>query len=135
MNDLHHHNKQSPSEPKLLDKVRAKIRFKNYSIRTERSYVGWIKRFILFHNKRHPQEMGVAEIEAFLTYLAVEENVAASTQNQALCALLFLYKHVLDISLPMPINPLWAKKPERLPVVLTREETWKSSTRCLVYIR
>ncbi|MBV7333909.1 integron integrase [Chloroflexi bacterium TSY] len=118
---MHH----SDSQPKLLDKVRAKIRFKNYSIRTERSYVSWITRFILFHNKRHPTEMGVPEIESFLTHLAVKENVAASTQNQALCALLFLYKHVLDIDLPLPVTPLWAKKPERLPIVLTREEVWQ----------
>ena len=81
--------------PKLLDRVRERIRFKHYSIRTEDSYVQWIRRFILFHGKRHPSEMGAVEVEAFLTHLAVEGNVAASTQNQARSALLFLYKEVL----------------------------------------
>lgn len=79
---------------KLLDQVRQAIRVKHYSIRTEEAYVNWIKRYILFHNKRHPQEMGVSEIEAFLTHLAVQQNVATSTQNQALSALLFLYRRV-----------------------------------------
>jgi Phage integrase, N-terminal SAM-like domain len=85
-----------PSTPpkKLLDRVRDAIRLKHYSYRTEQTYVQWIRRFILFHNKRHPQEMGVPEIEAFLTHLAVTENVAASTQNQAFSSLLFLYRDV-----------------------------------------
>lgn len=83
-------------KPKLLDQVRQKIRLRNYSYRTEKSYVHWIKRYIFFHDKRHPAEMGRAEVEAFLTHLAVEGNVAASTQNQALSALLFLYEHVLQ---------------------------------------
>lgn len=77
-------NTPSPSSPKLLDQVRDRIRAKHYSIRTETQYVQWVKRFILFHGKRHPREMGAAEVEAFLTQLAVEGNVAASTQNQAL---------------------------------------------------
>ncbi|MFA6094987.1 MAG: integron integrase [Candidatus Paceibacterota bacterium] len=108
--------------PKLLDQVRDRIRIKHYSIRTETQYVQWIKRFILFHNKRHPQEMGAAEMEAFLTHLAVDGHVSASTQNQALSALLFLYKEVLGIDLPWLANVVRAKQPQRLPVVLTRSE-------------
>jgi integron integrase len=107
---------------KLLDRVRDVIRLKHYSIRTEQAYVDWIKRFIFFHDKRHPQEMGGAEIEAFLTHLAVERNVAASTQNQALCALLFLYRDVLRQQLDYPIDAIRAQKPIRLPTVLTEEE-------------
>lgn len=108
--------------PKLLDRVRERIRFKHYSLRTEDSYVQWIKRFILFHGKRHPAEMGAVEVEAFLTHLAVEENVAASTQNQARSALLFLYKEVLGSELPWLNNVEQAKKPRRLPVVLNEDE-------------
>ncbi|MEA3340940.1 MAG: integron integrase [Chloroflexota bacterium] len=106
---------------KLLDQVRDAIQDKQYSIRTERAYVNWIKRYILFHDKRHPREMGSAEIAAFITYLAVEKNVAASTQNQALSALLFLYHEVLDLD-PGPVAAVRAKKPHHLPVVLTKEE-------------
>jgi integron integrase len=108
--------------PKLLDRVRERIRFKHYSIRTEDSYVQWIKRFILFHGKRHPSEMGAVEVEAFLTHLAVVGNVAASTQNQARSAILFLYKEVLQSELPWLNNVEQAKKPRRLPVVLTEDE-------------
>jgi integron integrase len=108
---------------RLLDQVRDAIRLKHYSIRTEESYVTWIKRYILFHNKRHPKEMTSAEIEAFLTHLAVQQNVAASTQNQALSALLFLYRDVLKTPLDIPIDAIRAKKPKRLPTVLTKEET------------
>jgi integrase len=108
---------------KLLDQVRDAIRLKHYSIRTEESYVTWIKRYILFHNKRHPNEMASAEIEEFLTYLAVDQKVAASTQNQALSALLFLYRDVLKTPLDLPIDAIRAKKPKRLPTVLTKEET------------
>lgn len=108
--------------PKLLDRVRERIRFKHYSIRTEDSYVQWIRRFILFHGKRHPSEMGAVEVEAFLTHLAVEGNVAASTQNQARSALLFLYKEVLGSELPWLNNVEQARKPRRLPVVLTEDE-------------
>src|SRR5262245_2522989 len=86
--------------PKLLDQVAAKMRLGHYSKRTEEAYVDWIRRFILFHNKRHPREMGAAEIEGFLTHLAVEGKVAASTQNQAFAALLYLYQQVLEIELP-----------------------------------
>ena len=98
---------------------------KHYSIRTERAYVDWIKRFILFHNKRHPRDMGNAEIEAFLTHLAVNQNVAASTQNQALSALLFLYRVVLKQELDSTIDAVRAKKPKRLPTVLSKDEVHK----------
>ncbi len=108
--------------PRLLDRVRAAIRTKGYSIRTEQAYVDWIRRFILFHNKRHPLDMGKAEIEAFLTHLAVNRDVAPSTQNQAFSALLFLYRLVLDQDLPWLDNVTRAKKPKRLPVVLTPAE-------------
>src|SRR5436190_54064 len=89
-----------PHKAKLLDRVRQSIRFKHYSLRTEQVYVDWIKRFILFHGKRHPEEMGAAEVREFLTHLAVKGRVAASTQNQAFSALLFLYREVLKQELP-----------------------------------
>ncbi len=108
--------------PKLLDQVRDRIRVKHYSIRTETQYVQWVKRFILFNEKKHPREMGSAEVEAFLTHLAVDGNVAAATQNQALSALLCLYKEVLEVDLPWLDNVTRAKRPQRMPVVLTREE-------------
>jgi integron integrase len=108
---------------KLLDRVRDAIRLKHYSYRTEETYVQWIRRYILFHNKRHPQEMGVPEIEEFLTHLAVEGNVAAATQNQALNSLVFLYRHVLQQELDARINAIRAKRPQRLPVVLSPEES------------
>ncbi len=107
---------------KFLEQVRHVIRRKGYSIRTEEAYVSWIKRFILFHNKRHPKEMGPSEVEAFLTYLAVDSNVAASTQNQALQAILFLYREVLHQPLEVSLDFLRAKRPKRLPTVLTRKE-------------
>jgi len=112
-------------KPKLLDQVRAAIRTKHYSIRTEESYVNWIKKFILFHNKRHPKEMGEKEINAFLTHLAVNKKVAASTQNQALCAIIFLYKHVLKIEIGNLGEMVWAKKPKRLPTVFSKKEAEK----------
>lgn len=112
----------APTPPKLLDQVRDKIRVKHYSIRTETQYLQWIKRFILFHHKRHPKDMGAAEVEAFLSHLAVEGNVSASTQNQALSALLFLYREVLAIELPWLDDVVRAKKPQRLPSVLNRGE-------------
>jgi integron integrase len=112
----------SQPPPKLLDQVRNRLRLKHYSIRTEAQYVHWIRRFILFHDKRHPANMGAAEVEAFLTHLAVEGRVAASTQNQALSALLYLYREVLSIELPWLDNVVRAKTPQRLPVVLTRQE-------------
>jgi len=111
-----------PSQPRLLDQVRDRIRLKHYSIRTEDTYVEWIRRFILFHGKRHPREMGPAEVEGFLTHLAVHGRVSASTQNQAKSALLFLYKEVLGEALPWLDNIETAKRPARLPVVLTVEE-------------
>jgi integron integrase len=109
-------------KPKLLDQVRAKIRLKHYSIRTEQSYVDWIKRFILFHDKKHPKDMGATEVECFLTHLAVQLNVASSTQNQALNAILFLYKEVLEMELPLLKHVKRAKRPERLPVVFSKSE-------------
>jgi len=108
--------------PKLLDQVRDRLHIKHYSIRTESVYVDWIKRFILFHGKRHPREMGADEVEAFLTHLAVARKVAASTQNQAKSALLFLYREVLQQDLPWLNNVTQAKAPQRLPVVLTVSE-------------
>ncbi len=102
--------------------MREKIRLKHYSIRTEQAYVDWIRRFILHFGKRHPREMESAEVEAFLTHLAVAGKVAAPTQNQAKSALLFLYREVLDLELPWLNNVEKAKNPQRLPVVLTRDE-------------
>ncbi|MBS3935249.1 MAG: integron integrase [Sulfuritalea sp.] len=108
--------------PRLLDQVRARIRAKHYSIRTEDQYVFWVKRFIRFHGRRHPRELGAAEIEAFLSDLAVHGQVAAATQNQALSALLFLYREVLEVDLPWLDGITRAKPSQRLPVVLTPAE-------------
>jgi site-specific recombinase XerD len=108
--------------PRLLDQVRQTIRLKHFSLQTEKSYVYYITQFILFHNKRHPRDMGVDEIRAYLSHLAVAKNVAASTQNIALSALLFLYKQVLQIDLPYIDQIERAKKPRRLPVVYSRAE-------------
>lgn len=116
------HPSRISSKPRLLDQVRDRIRRKNYSIRTEESYTAWVRRYILFHGKRHPAEMGAPEVESFLSHLASERNVAASTQNQALSALLFLYREVLDVELPWLDNVQRAKKPQRRPVVLTADE-------------
>lgn len=113
------------NKPKLLDQVRDVIRRKHYSIRTEQSYIDWIRRFILFHGKRHPSEMREEEVNAFLTHLARDGGVAASTQNQALSALLFLYKEVLKEEIGWLGDVERAKKPARLPVVLTRDEVHK----------
>src|SRR5215469_4340426 len=110
---------QPPDSPRLLARVRDKIRLKHYSIRTEQAYVDWIRRFIHFHGKRHPVTLGAPEVEAFLTDLAVTRNVAAPTQNQAKSALLFLYKEVLDVELPWLEDIQSARAPQRLPVVLT----------------
>ena len=110
-----------PEPGKLLDQVRDALRIKHSSIRTEQAYVNWIKRFIFFHHKRHPRDMGVPEVEAFLSYLAGDERVAASPQNQALSALLFLYREALHQNLG-PVDALRAQKPRRLPTVLTRDE-------------
>lgn len=111
-----------PKALPLLEQVRAVIRFKHYSIRTEQSYLDWIRRFILFHGKRHPETMSAAEVRAFLTHLAVEGRVAASTQNQAQSALLFLYRQVLRLDLPSLHGIERAKRPRKLPLVLTRDE-------------
>lgn len=112
----------SPKPPKLLEQVRQHLRALHYSLRTEETYLHWIKRFILFHGKRHPRTMGAPEVEAFLSHLAVDRDVAASTQNLALSALLFLYKQVLEQDLPWLQDVTRAKKPQRLPTVLTRTE-------------
>lgn len=113
----------TPEQPKkLLDQVRDKIRFKHYSLSTEKTYLAWIKQYILYHGKRHPAEMGVVEVERFLTYLATQRHVSSSTQNQALSAILFLYREVLVITLPWLDNFERSKKPQRLPVVLTTSE-------------
>ena len=115
----------NPQAPKLLDVVRDKIRVKHYSIRTETQYLQWVKRYILFHHKRHPREMGGKEVEAFLSHLATHGHVSSSTQNQALSALLFLYREVLGQSLPWMDDVIRAKKPQRLPVVLSKQEVGK----------
>jgi integron integrase len=105
-----------------MDQVSDAIRTKHYSYRTEQTYKDWIKRYILFHGKRHPKDMGAPEIQAFITHLAVEKNVAASTQNQALSAVIFLYRHVLRIEVDIPSDIVRAEKSKTLPVVLTRQE-------------
>ena len=109
-------------KPKLLDQVRDVIRRKHYNIRTEQAYVDWIKRFIIYHNKRHPAGMAEDDIAQFLTHLARNLNVAASTQNQALSALLFLYKEVLKQEIGWLEKVERARKPAKLPIVLTRPE-------------
>ena len=108
--------------PRLLDQLRHQIRLRHYSYRTELTYVGWVKRFILFHGKKHPASMGGPEVEAWLSHLATERNVAAATQAQALAAVLFLYKQVLRAELPWLDNVVRASQPRRLPVVLTQAE-------------
>ncbi|KPJ75515.1 MAG: integrase [Deltaproteobacteria bacterium SG8_13] len=112
----------SPPPRKLLDQVRDRLRTKHYSYHTEKSYLQWIRRFILFHGKRHPKKMAEKEIEAFLTDLAVRRKVAATTQNQAFSAILFLYREVLGIELVGGIEAVRAKRPRRLPTVLFRPE-------------
>lgn len=110
------------SSPKLLDQVRTLLRARHYSRRTEDTYVDWIRRFVHFHGLRHPRDLGRAEVEAFLTHLAVERNVAASTQNQARAALLFLFREVLGLPTEEPWDVVAAKAPGRLPTVLTKAE-------------
>jgi integron integrase len=112
----------SSPQPSLLDQVRSIIRLRHYSIRTEEAYLNVIRRFIIYHKKRHPREMGVNEIRQYLSHLATDGNVAASTQNVALSALLFLYREVLLIELPLIEGVQRAKRPQRIPVVLTIEE-------------
>ena len=110
------------AKPKILDQLRHKIRLCGYSIRTEQTYVDWNRRFIVFHGKKHPKDMGEEEVEQFLTHLAVRRNVAASTQNQAKCAILFLYKEILKQDLDWLKNVKSAKRSERVPVVLSKSE-------------
>lgn len=112
----------APKEPRLLDQVRDRIRVKHYSIRTEHAYVQWIRRFIQFHGNRHPRHLGPPHVSAFLSHLAVQRDVAASTQNQAKSAILFLYREVLELELPWLDDVESAKRPQRLPVVLTHAE-------------
>jgi len=111
-----------PQPRKLLDQVRDQIRLRHYSYRTEQTYVYWIRRYILFHQKRHPAEMGSVELEAFLTHLVVAGKVSASTQNQALNAVVFLYRQVLKQDLGMDINAVRAKRSRHRPTVLTPTE-------------
>lgn len=111
-----------PKPPRLLDQVREVARLKHFSLSTEKSYVYYIRDFILFHHKRHPKEMGAPEIRAYLSHLATQRNVAASTQTVALSALLFLHRKVLNIELPYIDDIERAKRPQRLPVVFTRSE-------------
>ena len=110
------------THPRLLDQLRDRIRFRHYSYRTELAYVHWVRRFIIFNNKRHPRELGASHVTAFLSSLANQGQVAASTQNQALAGVLFLYREVLEIQLPWLTEIARAKRPRRLPVVLTRAE-------------
>lgn len=117
-----HRFSASSEKPKLMDQLRQGLRSRHYSRRTEETYCAWVKRFIYFHHVRHPAEMGEPDINAFLTHLALKERVSASTQNQALCALLFLYRHVLGREVGDLGGVIRARKPSRLPVVLTREE-------------
>lgn len=106
----------------LFDVAREKIRTRHLALRTEQAYLQWMRRYVKFHGRRHPREMGPAHVEAFLSHLAIEAKVSASTQNQALQALLFLYRHVLDVDLPWLENVTRASRPKRLPVVLTPVE-------------
>jgi integron integrase len=121
---MHYHDeKEAVTPPKLLDQVRAACRARHYSIRTERAYVGWVRRYVLANGRRHPRQLGQAELAAFLTALAVQGKVAAGTQNQALSALLFLYRQVLGMQdLPWLEGVVRAKHPSRIPVVLSRAE-------------
>ena len=111
------------SPPRLMDSVRAAIRVRHYSFRTEKAYVDWIRRFILFNRKRHPRDMGGPEVAAFLNHLASDRRVSSATQAQALAALLFLYKRVINVDLPWIGDVVRAHRPKRLPTVLTREES------------
>src|SRR4029434_6784585 len=120
-----HGTPSQPEPPRLLEQVREAIRVRHYSLRTEQTYVGWIKRFILFHGKRHPRDMGLQEVQQFLSHLAVAGHVAASTQSQALSAILFLYQQVLQQDIGWLHDVVRAKQPQRLPVVLTQDEVAK----------
>ena len=111
---------------KLLDQVRDALRLKHYSYRTEQTYKDWIRRYILYHDKTHPKDMGEPEIQAFLTHLATERKVAASTQNQALSALIFLYRNVIHKELNLPTRLITARRSTHLPTVLTSAEAQKT---------
>lgn len=113
---------QTGNQPRLMDRVRASMRVAHYALSTERSYCHWIRRYILHHGKRHPADMGAAEVEAFLSYLATAENVSAKTQNQAMHAMLYLYKRVLGVDLPWLDGITRARESKRIPVVLTQRE-------------
>ena len=117
--------------PRLFDEVRRHMRVKHYSLRTEKIYISWIRRFILANAKRHPREMGASEVEAFLSLLAVQGKVATSTQNQALSALLFLYRVVLGIQLPWMEGVVRAKRPKRVPTVLSQPDAGEASGQLL----
>lgn len=119
---IHRESAPRPPRPRLLDTVRQVLRARHYSMRTEKVYVWWIRRYIFFHAKRHPNEMGASEVTAFLSSLATQGKVSASTQNQAFSALLFLYREVLGRGLQGLEQVVRAKRPERLPLVLSREE-------------
>ena len=113
---------ETPKGRKLLEQVSDAIRIKHYSQRTEQTYMDWIRRYILFHKKRHPKDMGVEEIQAFISHLAVERKLSASSQNQALSAIIFLYRHVLKKEIEFPTDIIRAEKSKTLPVVLTQQE-------------
>ena len=117
---------------KLLDQMRNVMRIKHYSLKTEKSYIQWVRRYSYFHNKQHPDNMSALDVQKFLNYLAVEQNVSASTQNQALNAIVFLYKQVLKKELGL-VDAIRARKPKYLPVVLTVEETMPSLPVGLTY--
>ena len=108
--------------PGLLQRTRERMRARRMSLRTEQAYLHWIRRFVAFHDRKHPRELGAADVEAFLSHLAVDRKVAASTQNQALNALLFLYKGVLEVDLPWLASIVRARRPKRLPVILSPAE-------------
>ena len=110
------------SEPGLFAVAREKMRIRHLALRTEQAYLQWLRRYMVFHKRKHPRELGAAEVEQFLTHLAVHRKVGAATQNQAMQALLFVYRHVLGIELPWLDNVTRASTPKRLPVVLTRAE-------------
>ena len=118
------------NKPRLRDRMRDAIRVRHYSLRTEEAYLGWVERFVVFNDGRPPARMGEAEVAAFLSYLAVERKVSASTQNQALSAILFLYTHVLRRDLDWLQNVARAKRPQRLPVVLSRDEVQRIIGHC-----
>jgi site-specific recombinase XerD len=117
-----HGTRRQPQPPKLLEQARAVIRARHYSLRTKETYLGWMKNFILFHGKRHPRDMGTQEVQQFLSHLAVEGHVAASTQSQALSAIVFLYQQVLNQDIGGFDKVVRAKQPHRVPVVLTQDE-------------